>query len=194
MDDLEEVLFTQEQIQERCKQVAAQLDKDLAFAQSQEGDKPNEIVFICILKGAFNFMASLVNYTAHVPILEFMCISSYGASTVSSGNVRIIMDTRISLENKHVVIIEDIVDTGLTLQCLHDLIRARKPASIRTAVLLHKKEMQHESTKGVKLDYVCFDCPNKFVIGFGLDYDERYRTLPVIGVLKPSVYLKGEGH
>ncbi len=177
-NDLERILFSKEQIASRVKELGAQLSKDYA------GKNP---ILVCILKGSVLFFSDLIKEIT-VPInLDFMAVSSYGSGTVSSGEVKMVKDLDRSIENRHVVIVEDIVDTGHTLSYLIKNLKARMPASIKVCTLLDK-----ECRREVDLtpDYIGFEVDNYFVVGYGLDYDEAYRHVPEVGILKPEVYTK----
>lgn len=142
-----------------------------------------------VLRGAFVFMADLARAITIPLAIDFMAVSSYGASTSSSGVVRIIKDFDENVEGKHILIVEDIIDSGLTLKYLYNQILSRKPASVKICTLLDKPERRKAD---VPVDYNGFSIPDAFVVGYGLDYAERYRNLPYIGILKPSVYGGGE--
>ncbi|NLK07261.1 MAG: hypoxanthine phosphoribosyltransferase [Firmicutes bacterium] len=175
-DDLLKVLLTEEEIQQRVAELGQEISRDY---------KGKDLVAICILKGAMHFMADL---TRHIPIpltIDFMAISSYGVGTKTSGVVRILQDLDASISHRHVLIVEDIVDTGLTLNYLIDNLESRRPASIKIATLLDKPARR---AVNVTTDYNGFTIPDEFVVGYGLDYNELYRNLPYIGVLKPEVY------
>lgn len=177
-DDLLKILLTKEQIQKRVAELGAEIALDY------EG---KDLVAVCILKGAMHFMADL---TREIPIpltIDFMAISSYGAGTKSSGVVRILQDLDASISHRHVLIVEDIVDSGLTLKYLMDNLESRRPASIRIATLLDKPARR---VVNVTTHYNGFTIPDEFVVGYGLDYNEKYRNLPFIGVLKPEIYAK----
>jgi hypoxanthine phosphoribosyltransferase len=176
--DLEKVLFTEEDIQRAVKQIGAQLSADYS------GKNP---LFICILKGAVMFMADLVKQVTIPMEMDFMAVSSYGASSRSSGVVRIMKDLDRPIEGRHVVIVEDIVDTGLTLAYLKDLLLRRHAESVKVAALFDKPEGRKVE---ISPDYYGFTVPNEFIVGYGLDYAEQYRNLPYVGVLKPDVYRK----
>ena len=174
--DIDHVLFSEEQLKTRVAEIAAQIDKDY------EGKEP---LLISILRGSFVFMADLVRQI-HVPCtVDFMAVSSYGSGTVSSGQVKIVKDLSEPIEGKDILVVEDILDSGNTLSYLLKLLEARHPASIRLCTLLDKPERR---TKPVAVQYSGFSIPDEFVVGYGLDYNEKYRNLPYIGVLKPSVY------
>ncbi len=176
MADIQEVLLTKEEIADKVQE----LGKELAAEYSDK--RP---LLICVLKGALIFVADLTR-AMDIPLeVDFMAVSSYGVSTKSSGVVRILKDLETGIENRHVLIVEDIIDTGLTLKYLIENLRSRKPASIKICTLLDKP-----SRRRVQLqpDYCGFEIPDKFVIGYGLDFSEIYRNLPFIGVLKPEAY------
>ena len=143
-------------------------------------DHPHGVHLVCVLKGAFMFLADLTRALEGQTTLDFIAVSSYGSSTKSSGQVQLLKDLGASIEGRDVVIVEDIVDTGLTLNYLQDILRARAPRSVRTACLLSKPSRRKID---VKVEYVGFEIPDKFVVGYGLDYDEKYRDLPYIAVL-----------
>ena len=166
-----QTLISTEEIQARVR----------ALADEIRGDHPSDLHLVCVLKGAFMFMADLIRaMPGHVSI-DFMALSSYGKSTRSSGEVRLLKDLDFGLEGRHVVIVEDIVDTGLTLTYLQDILRARGPRSLRTACLLSKPSRRKVD---VKVDYTGFTIEDKFVVGYGLDYAEQYRNLPYIGLVE----------
>ena len=179
-NDLREVVFDTQTITSRVVEMGRRITADYA------GMEP---VMIGILKGSYPFMADLTR-AVNLPLsVDFMAVSSYGAGTKSSGVVRIMKDLDRSIEGRHVIIVEDIIDTGLTLQYLRENLRGRGPASVEIAALLDKKAVR----KGKELEdmgarYVGFECPDEFVVGYGLDYRGQYRNLPFIGVLRPEVY------
>ncbi len=140
----------------------------------------DHIHFVCVLKGAFLFLADLVRVMDERVTMDFIAVSSYGAGTRSSGEVRLVKDVDASLEGRHVVIVEDIVDTGLTLHYLQDILRRRGPASLRTACLLSKPSRR---TIDVRVEFIGFTIEDRFVVGYGLDYAEQYRNLPYVGVM-----------
>jgi len=175
--DLESVLFTEQEISHRVKELGAVLT-----AEYQDKNP----LFICVLKGAVLFMVDLVK-RVEVPIeMDFMAISSYGDSSKSSGVVRILKDLDRSVEGRHIVIIEDIVDTGLTLNYLRDVLVRRGAATIKIAALFDKPDGR---SVDIHPDYCGFTVPNQFIVGYGLDYAEKYRNLPYVGVLKREVYV-----
>lgn len=177
-DDIAEVLLTQEAISRRVNELGEQLSKDY----EQYGD---DVILICILKGAVVFFSDLAR-AMRIPVqMEFMGISSYGSAQKTSGIVRITKDIDMSIMDKHVIIAEDIMDSGLTLSHLTRLLSSRNPASMKVCCLLDKPERRECE---ITPDYCGFIIPNKFVVGYGLDYAGVYRNLPYVGVLKPSVY------
>lgn len=176
LNDIQEILISEEEIQAKIKELGQQLSAEY------EGRDP---LVICVLKGAFIFMADLVKNIT-VPIeLDFMAVSSYGASTKSSGVVKIIKDLDQSVEGRDVLIVEDIIDSGLTLSYLIDLLENRKAKSISVVTLFDKPVRR---TVDLQADYKGFVLPDAFVVGYGLDYAEHYRNLPYIGILKPEIY------
>jgi hypoxanthine phosphoribosyltransferase len=163
-------LIPAEQVQERVRTLAEEIRRD----------HPGDIHLICVLKGAFIFMADLLRALPDSTSIDFMALSSYGKSTSSSGEVRLLKDLDVGLEGRDVVIVEDIVDTGLTLSYLQGILRARGPRTLRTACLLSKPSRRKVD---VTVDYIGFTIEDRFVVGYGLDYAEKYRSLPFIGVL-----------
>jgi len=171
-----EILITREEIAAKVAELARLLDEEYA------GKNP---LMICVLKGALMFMADLTR-AMKIPLeLDFMAVSSYGVSTRSSGVVRILKDLETGIEGRHVVIVEDIIDTGVTLKYLVQNLQSRRPASLKICTLLDKPSRRQAD---LQPDYCCFEIPDKFVVGYGLDYAEEYRNLPFIGVLKPEAY------
>ncbi len=175
-EDIARVLISEEQIQQRVWELAQQIEADYAG---------KDLLMIGLLRGAVTFMVDLTRALQRPVAIDFMAVSSYGASTESSGIVRILKDLDESIEGRHVLIVEDIVDTGLTLKYILELLRRRGPASLRVCTLLNKKERRLVE---LPLDYVGFDVPNEFVVGYGLDFNQVYRNLPFVGVLKPEAY------
>jgi len=170
-----EVLITEDKIRRRVDAFAEQISEDYAGK--------GELVLIGVLKGAFILLADLVRKLTIPHRVEFIAVSSYGKSSVSTGAVRLIMDLRGDIEDKHVLIVEDIVDTGHTLHYLVSLLKTRRPASLRTCALVRKHDRAEVE---VDVDYLGFDIPDIWVVGYGLDYAEQYRTLPYIGRLNPE--------
>ncbi len=175
-DDIDEVLVDNDAIRRRITELAAQIDADYA---------DREPLLVGILKGAAMFMSDLARALERPSTMEFMAISSYGSSTTSSGVVRILKDLDRDIAGQHVLIVEDIIDSGLTLSWLVKNLSSRSPASLRIVALLRKKDAIKVP---VEVDYVGFDIANEFVVGYGLDFAERYRDLPYVGRLKPEVY------
>ena len=167
-------LITQRQIEKRIQELGTKITADY------EG---KDLVMVCLLKGAYVFFADLVR-NVHIPVdVDFMMVSTYGARTSSSGVVKIISDLSSSIKGKDVLLVEDIVDSGLTLSYLYKTIKAKDPRSLKLCALLDKVERRkHE----IPIDYIGFTVPNKYVIGYGLDYQDRYRNLPYIAVLDVS--------
>ena len=164
------VLLSADQIQARVRELALEI----------ENDHPDGVHLVCVLKGAFVFLADLARHLPDTATLDFMAVSSYGASTSSSGQVQLMKDLDTGIEGRHVVIVEDIVDTGLTLTYLQDILRARAPRTLRTACLLSKPSRRKVD---VQVEYVGFEIEDKFVVGYGLDHAGRYRSLPYIAVV-----------
>lgn len=178
-DILAEVLIDQATLQKRVKELADQINADF---------KGEEILLICILRGALPFMVDLMRNLTVLNAIDCMAISSYGSGArESSGNVRMTLDLQTNIEGKHVILVEDIVDSGHTIARVMDLLRTRKPKSLKVCALLDK-ESRREVT--VPIDYKGFSIANKFVFGYGLDLDEYYRNLPFVGVVDLDRYLK----
>ncbi len=175
-DDLERVLLSEEQLHGRLDEMAAQIDADYA------GEK---LLLVGVLKGAVMVMADLARRLHGNVEMDWMAVSSYGSGTKSSGVVRILKDLDTDLIGRHVLIVEDIIDSGLTLSWLLSNLRSRGPASVEIATMLRKPEAAKVE---VPVKYVGFDIPTEFVVGYGLDYAERYRNLPFVGTLAPHVY------
>lgn len=169
------VLISEAAIEQRVDELAEQISTDYA----DKGD----IVLVGVLKGSFIFLADLSRRLSIPRTIEFIAVSSYGSGSKTSGAVRLLMDVRGNIEGRHVLIVEDIVDTGHTLQYLTGILKSHRPASIRTCALLHKAEAAEVE---VDLDYVGFGIGNEWVVGYGLDFGERDRTLPYIGTVTPS--------
>jgi hypoxanthine phosphoribosyltransferase len=182
--DIERVIISAEQIREKTAELAKQVSADYA-------DVADGLLLVCVLKGAVMFMADFARALGREgpsTELEFMAISSYGQGTTSSGVVRILKDLDRDITGRHVIIVEDIVDSGLTLSWLMKYLRSRSPASVDVVALLRKPDAVKVS---VPVRYVGFDIPSEFVVGYGLDFGERYRELPYVGVLRPEVYDRG---
>lgn len=175
-DDIDHILVSEEQLSEAIATMGRQLTEEYAG---------QEVVLIGVLKGAVMFIVDLaraINLPVH---LDFMAVASYGASTKSSGIVRILKDLDSSIEGKHVLVVEDIVDSGLTLNYILETLLTRNPASLKVCALLSKPARRRVE---VQVDYTCFEIPDEFVVGYGLDFNQIYRNLPFVGVLKPELY------
>lgn len=175
-NDIQEILFTKEQIKTKVEELGEQITNDY-FGK--------DLLLICILKGSTIFMADLIREIKLPITIDFMAISSYGLSTESSGVAQITKDLDSGIEDKDVLIIEDIVDSGLTLKYLLGNLRHRGANSVKVCTLLEKKGRRKMN---VSADYIGYNVPNEFVVGYGLDYAEKYRNLPYVGILKPEIY------
>jgi hypoxanthine phosphoribosyltransferase len=176
--DMREVLFSEDQIRAKVQAMGAEVARDYA---------DRRVLMVGILNGCFPYMADLVrSMNTHLEV-DFMSVSSYGGGTHSSGVVRILKDLNQAIDGRHVLIVEDIIDTGLTARYLLDNLYTRHPKSVEICALLDKREARAEE---VPVKYVGFECPNEFVVGYGLDYNQLYRNLPYIGVLKEEIYRK----
>ncbi len=173
MADKIRVLLSEEEVDNRIREIAGEINRDYAG---------KEVHLICILKGGVFFTCELAKRLTVPVSLDFMCVSSYGSGTESSGVVKIVKDLDQPLEGKEVLIVEDIIDSGRTLAYLIEILKQRNPKSIRLCTLLDKPERRVK--KQVKVDYTCFTIPDEFVVGYGLDYDQKYRNLPYIGVVE----------
>lgn len=179
-NDIQEVLFSEEQLKNRVREIAQQITADY---------QGKEIMLISVLRGSFVFMADLCRAIDLPCTLDFMAVSSYGKGTKSSGQVQITKDLSEDISDRHIIVVEDILDSGNTLSYLLKILENRHPASIRLCTLLDKPDRR---VKPVEVHYSGFTIPDAFVVGYGLDYAEKYRNLPYIGILKPRVY-GGEG-
>jgi hypoxanthine phosphoribosyltransferase len=175
-DDLQKVLLTEEEILARIEEMAADIWRDYAG---------KDLLLVGVLKGAILVMADLMRALPGTVPMDWMAISSYGSGTKSSGVVRIIKDLDTDITGRHVLIVEDIIDSGLTLSWIRSNLQSRSPASVEICTLLRKPEVAKVE---IDVRYVGFDIPNEFVVGYGLDYAEQYRNLRVVGTLNPSVY------
>ncbi|MDL2214319.1 hypoxanthine phosphoribosyltransferase [Clostridia bacterium OttesenSCG-928-O13] len=175
--DLKSILLTKEEIAQKVAQLGAQISVDY---------QGKELLLISVLKGSIVFMADLMRAITIPVSIDFMAVSSYGAGTKSSGVVRIMKDIDIELAGKEILIVEDILDSGLTLSYLKELLAGRDPAGIKVVTLCDKPSRR---TANIQADYIGFEVPDEFIVGYGLDYDEKYRNLPDIGVLKPEIYM-----
>ncbi len=175
-DDVKEILLTEEEIDDIVKRLGKKISEDY---------KGKNLVLVSVLKGSVVFMADLMRAIDIPCSIDFMVVSSYGSSTESSGIVKIIKDLDMNLEGLDLLIVEDILDTGRTLSSLIELLKMRKPNSVKICTFLDKPERR---LADIEADYSGVCVPDEFVVGYGLDYDERYRNLPYVGILKPSVY------
>ena len=179
--DIKEILYTEEEIAARVREIGGELtDK-----YSEIVDSGESVVLISVLRGAAIFMADLARATEFPLEMDYMALSSYGSGAKSSGNVKVVKDLTASIEGKHVIVVEDILDSGLTLRFLLGYLEDRKPASVEVVTLLRKSA---KAQVHIECAHVGFECPDEFIVGYGLDYAERYRNLPYIGILKPEVY------
>ncbi len=175
-NDIKEILISEEEIKQKIRELGKQIEKDY---------KDKDLLVVCVLKGAVLFLSDLIR-EINLPLsIDFMAVSSYGNSTKSSGVVRIIKDLEKDIQGKDLLIVEDIVDSGLTLSYLIENLKSREPRSVRLCTLLDKPEKRKVK---VSIDYTGFVIPDEFVVGYGLDYAEVYRNLPYVCVLKPEVY------
>ena len=173
--DIQEVLISEEEIERHVAEIGRQISRDYA-------DK--NPIFVGVLKGCFIFMADLMRHVTVNCTMDFMSVSSYRGTT-STGAVKINKDLNEDIEGRHLILVEDILDSGVTLNYLKNCLSVRRPASIRVATLMDKPARRKAD---IYADYSCFEVPDAFVVGYGLDYNERYRNLPYIGILKPEVY------
>ncbi|MCL2889149.1 MAG: hypoxanthine phosphoribosyltransferase [Eggerthellaceae bacterium] len=179
--DIQRILFFEDEIALRIEELGAEITNDY----SRVVEAGERVVLISVLRGAAIFMADLVR-KIDLPIeMDYMAISSYGNGAKSSGVVRILKDLATDVKGQHIIVAEDILDSGLTLNYLIKNLSSREPASIEVATLLRKKTLQQAN---IHCKYIGFECPDQFIVGYGLDYAERYRNLPYIGILKPEIY------
>ncbi len=175
-DDILKVLYSEEELKAKCAEMGAQITRDYAG---------KNLLLVTVLKGAVVYFTDLMRYIDLPCTIDFMIVSSYGSGVKTSGVVKIVKDLDTDLSGKDLLIVEDILDTGLTLSYLKGMLAARNPASIRIATLLDKPDRRKAD---IKADYIGYRVPDEFVVGYGLDYDEKYRNLPYVGVLKPEIY------
>ena len=181
-NDVERILLTKEQLDDICKRLGKQITEDY---------KGKKLYVISILKGAFVFLADLIRYIENDIEVDFMAVSSYKNSTETSGRPQIRLDLSDPIKGKDVLIVEDILDSGVTLFHIKNMLMSRSPESIKICALLDKEEGRHEEVKDkIKADYYGSKIENQFVVGYGLDYDEKYRNLPYIGILDRRIYEK----
>ncbi|MFK7800924.1 MAG: hypoxanthine phosphoribosyltransferase [Anaerolineae bacterium] len=176
-DDVDYILIDEQKLHSRIQEIGKQIEADYADSE--------DLLMVCILKGSYMFMSDLSRACKIAHMVDFMAVSSYGDETKSSGAVRIALDLRSAIEGRDVIIVEDIVDTGLTLSYLLENLKARKPKSLKVVSLL-SKPARHKVH--VPVDYLGFEVPDEFVIGYGLDFAQLYRNLPYVAVLKPEVF------
>lgn len=175
-NDVEKILISEEELSLRIKELGKKISEDY---------KGEDILAIGILKGSVVFLSDLIRNISNNVSIDFMTVSSYGNSAVSSGELKIKKDLDADIEGKNVLIVEDIIDSGVTLSKLKELLLKRNPDSLKICTLLNKPERR---TAEIDVDYIGFDIPNEFIIGYGLDYAEKYRELPFVGVLKREIY------
>ena len=176
-EDIDHILIDEEQLQKRIRELAQKIEADY--------ENVDDLLLLCVLKGAYIFLADLSRLLTIPHEVDFMAVSSYGSGTISSGAVRIILDLKQDIGGQHILIVEDIIDSGRTLAYLRRNLLARSPASLRICSLLNKPDRREVD---VPVDYLGFDIPDEFVVGYGLDYAQNYRNLPFIAVLKPAVF------
>lgn len=175
-DDVEKIILSESEIGKKISEMGAQISKDYSG---------KDLMLVGVLKGSVIFMAELLKNITIPCTMDFMAVSSYGNSTTTSGVVRILKDLDFEIEGRHVLIVEDIIDSGITLRYLMEYLKGRKPASIEIACLLNKQERRKVE---ISAKYIGFDVPDYFLVGYGLDYAEKYRNLPYVGVLKEKIY------
>lgn len=179
-EDISKILFTEQELAECVRKMGSDITRDYAHTANEGG-----VILVSVLRGAAIFMADLARQIKLPLEMDYMAVSSYGNAAKSSGVVRILKDLSSKIEGRHVLVVEDILDSGLTLQYLLENLGTRKPASLEVATLLRKDT---PAQADIKCKYIGFECPDEFIVGYGLDYAERYRNLPYIGILKPEIY------
>lgn len=179
-NDIQSVLFSEEKLAEIVERMGKQISEDY---------KGKNLLMVSVLKGSVVFMADLMRAITIPCSIDFMCVSSYGSGTKTSGVVKIIKDLDINLQGYDLLVVEDILDSGMTLSYILELLQSRSPKSVRLCTLFDKPDRR---TVDIKADYVGAVVPDEFIVGYGLDYDEKYRNLPFVGILKPEVYTKSE--
>ena len=175
-DDILKVLYSEEELKAKCAEMGARITRDYAG---------KNLLLVTVLKGAVVYFTDLMRAIDLPCTIDFMIVSSYGSGVKTSGVVKIVKDLDTDLSGKDLLIVEDILDTGLTLSYLKSMLAARNPSSIRIATLLDKPDRRKAD---IHADYIGYEVPDEFVVGYGLDYDEKYRNLPYVGVLKPEIY------
>ena len=184
-NDIKYILISEEEIDSIVSRIAAEIDRDYP-------DRSRGLLLLCILKGSVVFMGDLMKKIERPVEIDFMKVSSYGSGTASSGKINIMLDLhRADMANLDVIVIEDIIDSGRTLAYLVDYLKLTGARSVKTCTMLDKPDRRHEDCRDFKPDYFGRVIPDEFVVGYGLDYAEQYRALPVVGILKPEVYTKG---
>ncbi|MBC7765860.1 MAG: hypoxanthine phosphoribosyltransferase [Hyphomonadaceae bacterium] len=178
IEDIEKILITEQQIEDMVQTLAQQVSEDY---------KHKNLMLLCVLKGSVVFAADLMRHITIPCSIDFMAVSSYGSTTSSSGVVRILKDLETDISDKDILIVEDIIDSGLTLNYLKELLLARNPKSVKICAILNKKARRKIN---IEADYNGYEIPDEFAVGYGLDYAEKYRNLPFVGVLKPEIYQK----
>ena len=176
LEDIQSVLLSEQQLEARVAELGEAISSDFAG---------KDVVFIGVLKGCFIFMADLMRHVNIPCSMDFMAVSSYGSGTVSTGAVKINKDLSQDIAGKHVIFVEDILDSGVTLSYLTNYLKVRQPASVSITTLMDKPARRKAD---IKADYAGFEVPDAFVVGYGLDYNEKYRNLPFVGILKPEIY------
>lgn len=177
-NDILKVLYSEEQLKAKCAEMGAQITKDY---------QGKNLLLVTVLKGAVVYLTDLMRNIDLPCTIDFMVVSSYGSGTKTSGVVKIVKDLDQDLSGKDILIVEDILDSGMTLSYLTKLLEDRNPSSVRIAALMDKPSRRQVE---LKADYIGFEVPDEFVVGYGLDYDEKYRNLPYVGILKPEIYTK----
>ena len=178
IEDIARVMVSEEDLKQKAKELGEQISRDYAG---------KSIFVVCILKGSFVFCADLLRSITAPVSVDFMCVSSYGAGSRSSGNIQILKDVGVDIRDKDVLIVEDIIDSGNTLKCLKEMLESRAASSVKICTMLNKPSRREVE---IDADYIGFDIEDEFVVGYGLDYAEKYRNFPFVGVLKREVYEK----
>lgn len=178
IEDIARVMVSEDALKQKAKELGEQISRDYAG---------KSIFVVCILKGSFMFCADLMRCITVPVSIDFMCVSSYGAGSRSSGNIQILKDVGVDIRDKDVLIVEDIIDSGNTLKCLKEMLESRAASSVKICTMLNKPSRREVE---IDADYIGFDIEDEFVVGYGLDYAEKYRNFPFVGVLKREVYEK----
>lgn len=175
IEDIARIMVSEDALKQKAKELGEQISRDYAG---------KSIFVVCILKGSFMFCADLMRYITVPVSIDFMCVSSYGAGSRSSGNIQILKDVGVDIRDKDVLIVEDIIDSGNTLKCLKEMLEGRAASSVKICTMLNKPSRREVE---IDADYIGFDIEDEFVVGYGLDYAEKYRNFPFVGVLKREV-------